>query len=77
MELGEFAGGHDAQSGSEDGFEIGESIDDAVWCFVEDEGLRGFAGLGGECFEAGAAGAGFLRQESEELKFARWAGRRR
>ncbi len=70
VELGEFAGGHDAQRGSEDGFKIGERVDDAVWRFVEDEGLRGFAGLGGECLEAGAACAGLFRQKSKEQKFA-------
>ena len=36
--------------------------------FVKDDGLSGFAGHGGEFFEAGAAGAGFFRQESEEVK---------
>ena len=43
---------------------------DAVRRFVEDHGLRGVRGLGCEVFEARAAGAGFLRQESEELEIA-------
>ncbi len=45
VELGEFAGGNDAKRGSPDGFEIGERVDDAMRRLVEDERLRGFAGL--------------------------------
>ena len=44
VELGEFAGGDDAQRWSEDGFEIGEGVSDAVRGFVEDDGLRGSRG---------------------------------
>ncbi len=45
-------------------------VGDAVRGFVEDHGLRRVAGLSGQVFEARATGAGFLRQESEELEFA-------
>ena len=47
VQLGEFACSYRAQGGAEDGFEIGEGLGYPVRCLVEDEGLRGFAGLGG------------------------------
>ena len=40
MKLGQLAGDDDAQCGTEDGFEIGQRVEDAVRSFVEDERLR-------------------------------------
>ncbi len=69
VDLGELAGDDDAEAGAEDGFEVGERLEDAVRGFVEDQGAFGLGGVGGERFEAGAALAGLLGQEAEELEF--------
>ena len=68
VNLGQLAGRHDAQLRSPDGFQIGQRVQDAVRGLVENQGARSLARLGGELFQAGAAGSGLLRQESDEMK---------
>src|SRR4051812_50050287 len=66
VELGEFACGNDAESGSEDGFDIGESVGQAMRGFVENEGFSGVAGLRSDVFEPGAAGGGLFGGGGQE-----------
>jgi hypothetical protein len=74
VEFGEFAGDDDSQFRSPDGFEIGEGFENAVRCFVEDQGSWRCAfvcaGRLGEGFEASPASAGFFGQEAEELELS-------
>ena len=47
VELGEFSSRDYAQCWAENGFEVGQGFGDAVRGFIEDDGLRGVAGLRG------------------------------
>ena len=73
MNLGHFAR-HDYVDGrTENGFQIGKCLQDAVRRFVKDQRARGLTALrfSGQCFKTASPRTGLLRQKAYKVKLIR------